>query len=157
MIRSIVACVVSVLIPQIVGALAGFATMSSVNDWYPTLEKPWFTPPDWLFAPAWITLYTLMGIASFLVWRQGWAHGEVRWALGLYAVQLALNAAWSPAFFGAQSPGLGLLVIVPLLIAVVATTRQFWSVSTTAGAMMVPYVAWVAYATALNSSVWWLN
>lgn len=139
------------------GLLGAFATASSVQNWYPTLEKPWFTPPGWVFAPVWTLLYTLMGIAAYLVWRQGWSEGAVRAALIAFAVQLVLNALWSPAFFGLQSAGLGLVVIFFLWVAIIVTIVWFGRVSTVAAWLMVPYLAWVTYAMALNFEIWRLN
>lgn len=147
----------SIGLAQLAGILGAFATSSSVQTWYPELTKPWFTPPDWLFGPAWITLYTLMGIAAWLIYRKDRSKKPVRTALWIYAGQLALNAAWSPAFFGLRSPTLGLLVIVPLLAAITATIAAFRRVSRLAAALLVPYLLWVLYATALNFEIWRLN
>ncbi len=140
-----------------VGALAGLATQASVETWYPALQKPFFTPPDGLFAPVWITLYALMGIAVWLVGRQGLQRAAVRTALGWFAAQLVLNGAWSFAFFGAQSPGGGLVVIALLWIVLAVTTRRFFGLHRGAGGLLVPYLAWVTYAAALNAAIWWLN
>jgi tryptophan-rich sensory protein len=140
-----------------VGAFAGMATRSSVETWYPTLARPAFAPPDEVFAPVWIALYALMGFAAWLVARDGLSRPPVRRALGWFAVQLALNGAWSFAFFGARSTAAGLVVILLLLAALLATTRRFFAVRTAAGWAMVPYAAWVAYAAALNGAIWWLN
>ena len=137
-----------------VGLIAGLATQSSVETWYPTLAKPFFTPPDWLFAPVWTVLYALMGIAAHLVWRR---RPGVQRALVLFGVQLALNAAWSLVFFGGRSISGGLVVILLLLAALLATLVAFWRRSRWAGALLVPYVVWVGYATALNAGIWWLN
>ena len=147
----------AIVICEGVGAVAGFATQSSVNTWYPALTKPFFTPPDWLFAPVWITLYALMGVAAWLVWRQGGQRPVVRTALGWFALQLVLNGAWSFAFFGAQSPGGGLAVIALLWAALVVTTQRFFQLHRGAGGLLVPYLAWVTYAAALNAAIWWLN
>ena len=157
MVKTILQLAVAIAIPEIVGALGAVATASSVQGWYKTLDKPWFTPPNWLFGPAWITLYAIMGVASYLVWRQGWDRPEVRLALVAYAVQLALNAAWSPIFFGLRSPGPALAVIVALWLAIAATTFAFSRVSWWAAGLMVPYLAWVTYAAALNFEIWRLN
>lgn len=147
----------AVVVCEGVGAVAGMATRSSVATWYPTLARPAFAPPDWVFAPVWIVLYAMMGFAAWLVARQGWRRPPVRRALGWFAAQLALNGAWSFAFFGARSPGGGLIVILLLLGALLVTTRRFFSVRRLAGWALVPYVAWVAYAAALNGAFWWLN
>lgn len=155
--RTALSFIVAVLIPEAVGALSGWATRSGVRTWYVDLEKPAFTPPSWVFAPAWITLYFLMGVASWLVWRQGADRPEVRAALGLYAAQLVLNGLWSLLFFGARRPGIALVEIVVLFVLIVATTWRFFPLSRAAGWLMVPYAAWVAFATALNAGIWWMN
>ncbi|QDG49186.1 tryptophan-rich sensory protein [Persicimonas caeni] len=149
---------VSVIIAQLAGIIGAFATRSSVGSWYKTLDKPWFTPPNWLFGPAWITLYTLMGVAAWLVWRKGGFSDEgVRVALIAYGVQLVINAAWSPAFFGARSPMAGLVIIAVLWVAIIVTIYLFAQHSKAAAWLLAPYLAWVTYASALNFEIWRLN
>jgi benzodiazapine receptor len=134
-------------------ALGGLATASSVGAWYAGLAKPSWTPPPWLFGPAWMFLYTTMALAAWLVWRRpgrGWA---LRW----FAVQLALNAAWSPVFFGLRQPGWGFGVIVLLWLAIGGTLVAFWRVTRVAGSLFIPYWLWVTFAMALNFTVWQLN
>ena len=155
--QTIIGILVAVVIAERVGVSGAVATVEAVRDWYPTLEKPWFTPPNWLFGPAWTTLYAMMGVAAYLVWRHGWEQGAVKAALVAYGVQLALNALWSPVFFGLRAPGPGLVVIVALWIAIAVTIVWFGRVSTIAAWLMVPYLAWVTYATALNFEIWRLN
>ncbi len=142
---------------EAVGLLAGWITQTSVTTWYPTLAKPGFTPPNWLFAPVWTVLYAVMGIAAFLIWQTSSDQPAVRTALLLFGGQLALNGAWSFAFFGAQSPLLGLLVITALWGVLAWTTVRFFRIRSLAGALLVPYLAWVTYAWALNAAIWWLN
>ena len=130
-------------------ALGNWATMSSVGDWYQTLERPHLTPPDWVFGPVWTLLYLMMAVAAWLVWRQGgWSGARV--PLLLFIVQLALNTVWSVLFFGLQSPKLALGEIVVLWLMIAATTWAFWKRSCTAGWLLVPYLAWVAFAAVLN-------
>jgi translocator protein len=136
-----------------VGGIAGFATSQSVVDWYPTLAKPSWTPPGWLFGPVWTVLYVMMGVAAWLVWRVG----DARAALGIFAVQLALNMAWSFLFFGAKSPISGLVCIVLLWAAIVATIVAFRRKSGVAALLLLPYLAWVSFATALNTAIVTLN
>jgi tryptophan-rich sensory protein len=145
-----------VLLCEGVGLLAAWATQTSVTTWYPTLAKPVFTPPDWLFAPVWTILYAAMGVAAALIWRAG-RTSAVRRALVLFGVQLLLNGGWSFAFFWARSPGIGLLVIVLLWGVLAATLRAFFRLRTVAGWLLVPYLAWVTYALALNLGIWVLN
>jgi tryptophan-rich sensory protein len=126
------------------------------GEWYAGLEKPVFNPPGWVFGPVWSVLYALMGISAWLVWRRVGFRGS-GWALPLFLVQLALNAAWTPAFFGLHAPGLGLLIIIALWLAILATLLAFWKHSRAAALLLVPYLAWVSFATVLNASLWYLN
>lgn len=139
-----------------VAATGGLLTSRAVPGWYAGLEKPSWTPPDRAFGPVWTVLYVMMAVAAWLVWkRTGLAGGRL--PLGLFALQLALNAAWTPVFFGLKLPGAAFAVIVALWFAVGATTAAFWCQSLPAGALMVPYWAWVGFAMALNFAVWRLN
>ncbi len=149
--------VLAVALPLCVGFVAGRVTAPAVESWYPGLLRPTFTPPSWLFAPVWTVLYLAMGVASWLVWRQGVGAGGGQRALTVYVVQLALNGLWSVLFFGLRSPGLALVEVVILLAAVVTCTVLFFGISAAAGALMVPYAAWTAFATALNAGIWLLN
>jgi tryptophan-rich sensory protein len=149
--------VIAVAVPLAVGGLSGFATSSGVAIWYPTLTKPSFNPPAWVFGPTWTVLYIMMGVAAFLVWREGFGAGKVKLALTLFAVQLALNGLWSILFFGLHAPGWALVEIIALGFAIIATTVLFWRVVPAAGMLLLPYLAWVSFATVLNASLWWLN
>ena len=129
---------------------------TSVNSWYPTLHKPSWNPPAWVFGPVWTFLYLMMAVAAWLIWRlRGFANGAG--ALKLFALQLALNAAWSPLFFGLRNPLAAFLDIVPLWAAILATLISFWRISPVAGALLVPYWLWVSFATALNFTIWRIN
>lgn len=123
------------------------------GEWYAALSKPTWNPPPWLFGPAWTLLYTLMAIAAWMVWKRV-GFGK---PLKLYFVQLALNAAWTPIFFGAHAMGWALVEIVVLWIAILMTLLSFRRVNTTAGWLFVPYLAWVTFATSLNFTLWRLN
>jgi len=149
--------IISLLIPQAVGILSGFATARGVREWYPALQKPGFTPPSWVFAPVWTVLYLMMGVALYLVWRQGTDRPEIRIALAAFAVQLILNGLWSLIFFGARAPGPAFVEIVALWLAIGVTVVLFYGVSRPAAALMVPYWAWVGFAAALNLGIWRLN
>jgi tryptophan-rich sensory protein len=152
--RSIAALAGFVLLCVVGGAASGLATPP--GDWYASIAKPPWTPPPWLFGPVWTLLYLMMGVAAWLLWlRRSEAAG--RRALWLFLAQLALNFAWTPAFFGLRSPGLALAIIVALAVAIVATIAAAWRVRRTAAALLVPYLAWVSFATALNLSIWRLN
>lgn len=137
-----------------VGALGGFFTANSVRVWYPTLTHPPLTPPDWVFAPVWTTLYVLMAVAAWLVWRRGPAGND---GLRLWGWQLLVNAIWSPLFFGVRSPGSAMIVILALLLLVAMTAYMFRRIHRGAGILMLPYLGWVSFATYLNIGFWWLN
>lgn len=147
--------IISIIIPQAVGGLGALVTVSSVQSWYQTINKPSFTPPSWVFGPAWTTLYLLMGIALFLIWKSN--HPMKKTALWFFGIQLFLNGIWSPAFFGLESPILGLIVIVPLWIMIVVCIKVFFPINKAASYLMVPYLLWVSFATALNAAIWYLN
>ena len=136
-----------------VSAVGGAVTATSVGSWYALLAKPAFNPPNWIFAPVWTALYFMMAIAAWRIWRRGGA----RWALSLFALQLALNLAWSIVFFGLRAPGAALAEILVLLLAILATTVVFWRSDRVAGMLFVPYAAWVAFAAVLNAAIWQLN
>jgi tryptophan-rich sensory protein len=153
--NGLIALAVSIAITLAIGASGGLATASSVSTWYVTLTKPAFNPPNALFGPVWTTLYILMAVAAWRVWKSTGAGRRV--ALRLYAVQLALNLAWSMIFFGLRQPGWALIEVALLLGAVIATAAAFWRVDRPAGLMMAPYCAWVAFASVLNFEIWRLN
>ena len=150
------ALVLFLLLTFSVSGMGGFFTSRSVDTWYRTLKKPVWSPPDWLFGPVWIALYAMMAVAAWLVWRKGGFKG-LSPALVLFALQLLLNALWSPLFFGMRSPLAGLVDIIPLWFAILATLVLFLRVSTPAGLLFVPYLAWVGFALFLNLSLWRLN
>lgn len=127
-------------------------TSMSVGDWYPTLNKPSWNPPSWVFAPVWTTLYITMAVAAWIAWRNG---GKV--SLLLFGLQLVLNAAWSAVFFGMRNPGLAFADIVLLWFAILATVVGFWRLSRLAAMLLIPYLAWVSFATLLNWVIWNTN
>lgn len=152
----IISLAVSVLISQAAGAVGSIFTISNIPTWYATLAKPEWNPPNWIFGPVWTTLYTLMGVAAYLVWRyRNSREGKV--ALFVYGIQLALNAIWSVLFFGLRNPALAFAEILVLLAFIIATTVLFWRVDRRAGILMLPYVAWVSFASVLNFAIWQLN
>ncbi|MCQ4334968.1 tryptophan-rich sensory protein [Natronomonas sp. F2-12] len=118
------------------------------------IDRPWFYPPEILFPIVWTLLFTLMGVALFIVWRHGTDQRPVRVAFGTFAIQFALNLAWTPVFFGLQRAGLGLVVIGMLWVAIVATIIVFSRVSRTAAVLLVPYLAWVSFAVVLNYAIY---
>ncbi len=148
---------ISVAICLLVGFLSSFATQSSVNDWYLQLNKPWFNPPSWIFAPVWTLLYILIGIAAGRVWAKGFYHIWVKTALYHFGIQLLFNALWSIIFFGFKNTFGALLIILTLLVLLIFTIKWFKVVSTTAAYLLIPYLLWVCFATALNYKIWELN
>ena len=155
--RDIIKLVVSIVACQCAGLIGSVFTAPSIPTWYAALEKPFFTPPNWLFAPAWITLYLLMAVAAFLIWRRGLGEEGVKCALTVFLAQLVLNALWSVVFFGLQSPLYGMVVIIALWIAILLTIIKFFKLSAAAGSLMLPYILWVSFASALNIAIWVLN
>jgi benzodiazapine receptor len=140
-----------------IGFVGSRVTLPQIPTWYASLNKPFFTPPNGLFGPVWTLLYVMMAVAAWQVWTKA-AHGTDRSrALTAFFVQLALNAVWSPVFFGLHTPAIGLIVIVSLLVALAVTLVLFWRIDRIAGLLLVPYLAWVAFATALNGAVVVLN
>jgi translocator protein len=148
--------VISIILAQSAGIIGSFFTASSVATWYSTLTKPLWNPPSWLFAPVWIALYALMGLAAHLVWQNRTVPGA-KWALTFYLIQLILNALWSIIFFGMKNPELAFIEIIILLVFIIITTILFWRINYIAGALMIPYILWVSFATFLNFTIWKLN
>ena len=132
---------------------AALGALFKPGEWHAALAKPSWNPPNWLFAPVWTVLYLMIGVSGWLVWQRAGLGA----AMGLYAVQLLLNAAWSWLFFGRHAIGLALVDIVVLLAAIVATIAAFLPISSVAAGLLVPYALWVTFATALNASIWRLN
>jgi translocator protein len=140
----------------VVAVSGSMFTPSADPVWYAGLHKPSFNPPSWIFAPVWTVLYVLIAVSAWLVWRRaGWNNG--RRALTWWFAQLALNAAWTPVFFGAHRIGLALAIILSLLVAIAGTILAFRRHHGLAAGMLVPYLAWVVFATLLNASIWRLN
>ena len=157
-IANIIKLVVSCAVPLLVGVTGSlFTTADSLSNWYAKLNKPPFNPPDWIFGPVWTTLYIMMGISAFIIWRKGLDDKVIRIALSCFIVQLFFNAIWTPLFFGLRSPLLGLIDIVLLLNAIIVTIYVFSKISRPAALLLIPYLAWVSFATVLNASLYLLN
>jgi len=148
---------VSVLVCELVGASGTLVSGSGVTVWYPSLTKPAFNPPAWVFGPVWTTLFALLGVAAWLVWRAGLDKRIVRVALGLFAAQYVVQVAWSGVFFGLRNPLGGLVVIAVLWAGIVATVAAFDRVDRRAALLLVPYLVWVSFAAVLNYELWRLN
>jgi benzodiazapine receptor len=149
--------IISIFICLFVGFIGSFFTLPSIPTWYETLQKPSFAPPNWVFFPTWTALFIMMGISLFLVWQKGCEDKKVKTALYLFAGQLILNALWSVAFFGFRSPLLGLMEIIILWIAILATILSFMKLSRTGAYLLIPYILWVSFAAIINFSIWRLN
>ncbi len=149
--RSLPALALFVVLVVLGGMAIGYVTRP--GEWYATLNKPAFNPPGWVFGPVWTTLYVMIGVAGWRLWR---AHHNSR-AMELWWLQLALNYLWSPAFFGLHNPALALVVIVVLLAAIIATIAAAWNPDRTAALLFLPYAAWVGFATVLNATLVALN
>jgi translocator protein len=137
--------------------IGGTGTSAGLDQWYRSLEKPQFNPPDYVFGPVWTLLYTMMGISAYLVYEQGWNKLQVRRALTLYFIQLGLNALWPISFFSLRSTTLGLVNIVLLWIAIMLTIGAFYRISKKSAYLLIPYILWVTFAMILNFSLWDLN
>ncbi|MFP4045917.1 MAG: TspO/MBR family protein [Candidatus Aenigmatarchaeota archaeon] len=149
--------VLAIFICQLAGIIGSVFTVQSISSWYTTLNKPWFTPPGWVFSPVWITLYALMGVALYWIWKEGPEKREVRIALGIFAGQLSLNAIWSILFFGLQNIFVALIEIGFLWLLILFTIVKFYQIKKRAGVILIPYLAWVTIATLLNYYLWLLN
>jgi tryptophan-rich sensory protein len=137
-------------------AAAAFGGLFAPGEWYASLKKPAWNPPSWVFGPVWTVLYTMMAVAAWLVWRRGGFAAQGR-PLAVFLVQLGLNAAWTPLFFGLRRPDLALAEIVLLWLAIAGTLAAFGRVNRAAAWLLAPYLAWVTFATALNYALWRLN
>ena len=155
--NNILKLVTAIIVSELAGIIGTIFTVSAIPNWYATLAKPALNPPSWIFGPVWTTLYLLMGIAAFLVWKKGWEHKGVKVALGVFIFQLILNAAWSIIFFGLHSPLWAFVDIVLMWISIVWTMILFYKISKPAMWLLAPYILWVSFAAYLNYSILILN
>ena len=162
--RDILLLAISIAIPLMAGVIGSIFTAQSVSTWFQTIEKPWFSPPNWLFGPVWTTLYVLMGVSLFLIWRatsttfpKDRRSSRKIAAFIAFGTQLILNVLWSFLFFGLRSPQLAFAEIMILLISIVVAIVIFSRISKLAAVLMLPYVGWVTFASFLNLQIWLLN
>ncbi|MBP4139548.1 TspO/MBR family protein [Flavobacterium geliluteum] len=156
--NKIIRIIIGVILCLAVGYSSSQVTRAGVETWYPTIVKPSFNPPNWIFAPVWTLLFVLMGIAAGLVWDRIKEQNEaVKKALGFFLIQLVLNAVWSYLFFGLKNPMLALIEIALLWLMIYETYLKFIKINKIGGYLLVPYLAWVSFAMILNASIWWLN
>lgn len=149
--------ILSVVFCMLVGAIGAFFTTPAIPTWYAYLNKPFFSPPNWLFGPVWTILYILMGISFYLIWDSTKKGKNKKEALGNFYVQLILNFIWSPIFFGMKNLGLAFVVIVLMWMFILRTIQSFAKLNKKASYLLYPYIAWVSFASILNLSVWILN
>jgi len=152
--------IISLSIPLAAGLIGSLFTMPVIDTWYASLNKPFFNPPSWIFAPVWTILYIMMGIAAFLVWKKsawGWKDNQIAVALLIFDIQLMLNLLWSVLFFAWGSPFFAFLEILLLLFFILFTIIKFKKIDIRAAYLMIPYLVWVMFATVLNYGIWVLN
>jgi tryptophan-rich sensory protein len=155
--NDVIKLVISILASFAAGGIGSLFTLKAIPTWYAGLRKPPYTPPNWVFGPVWTTLYILMGISVFLVWRNGLAISGALLAFTLFWIQLTLNALWSIIFFGMKSKGGGVITIIVLWLLILATMITSFRVSVWTGILLIPYIVWVSIASYLNTGVWLLN
>ena len=155
--NNVIKLIISIAIPLLVGFGGSYFTVTGPGSWYTTIEKPEWNPPGWVFAPVWTTLYILMGIALFLVWKDKTHDPRKRAAIIFFCFQLLLNFAWSFIFFDQHLIGLALADIVLLWLAILITIFLFAKISRLAAWLLVPYICWVSFAGLLNFTIWTLN
>lgn len=143
---------ISLILPQLAGIIGSLFTASAIQTWYAELQRPSFSPPNWIFGPVWVFLYFLMGISAYLIWQK-----EDKKDLGLFWIHLFFNAIWSILFFGLQSPGLALIDIIVIWLFIVVLIIKFWKRSKLASLLLTPYLLWVSFAGILNYYIWQLN
>ncbi len=180
MTQKIIKLVISILICEGAGIIGSFFTAPAIKTWYVSLEKPFFSPPNWIFAPVWTVLFLLMGISLYLVWVKNWRVetpenesakkawnpiSEKLWsgtwreenAVAIFVLQLVLNILWSVIFFGLKLPSIASAEILMLWVAILYTIVNFYRISKSASFLLLPYILWVTFAAVLNLSVWLLN
>lgn len=146
----------AVVVVSAAAMIGAWATSDGTSGWYRRLEKPRWTPPAWVFGPVWTALYGTIAVSAWLVWLRR-DRANIRPASGLFLAQLSVNALWSVLFFGLHRPFLALVDVVLLVGLIAANVRAFWRIRPLAGVMLVPYLAWTAFATALNFAIWRMN
>jgi tryptophan-rich sensory protein len=149
--------IISIAVCVAVGGVSGFFTSSEITTWYAALNKPSFNPPNYLFAPVWTTLYVLMGISFWLIWKSDAPLDMKNKAILLFAIQLILNFFWSIIFFSMHQPGYAFIEVIFLWLFILFSIITFHPISKTAAYLLIPYLCWVSFASALNFSIWYLN
>ncbi|OGM08312.1 TspO protein [Candidatus Woesebacteria bacterium RBG_13_36_22] len=155
--KEILKITVFIVASEFAGIIGSVFTFSSIPTWYASLNKPVFSPPNWIFGPVWTILYALMGISAYLIWEKGIKNKEAISALKLFIIQLILNSLWSILFFGLHSPALAFFEIIILWVFIVLTVIRFYRLVKAAGYLLLPYLFWVTFASFLNLSIILLN
>lgn len=148
---------ISIFICLAIGGVSGYLTSNEIPTWYMTLNKPSFNPPNWIFAPVWTTLYILMGISFWLVWKSSTEEAVKNRAMVFFIIQLVLNFFWSIIFFSFHQLGFAMIEIVLMWIFILFSIISFYPISKAASYLLIPYICWVSFASVLNFAVWRLN
>ena len=156
-IDDIIKLIVSISICQIAGIMGSIFTSPSIPGWYADLQKPLFSPPNWIFAPVWFLLFTLMGISLYLILKENLNDNTVKIGLEIFSFQLILNIGWSFLFFSLQNILYALFEIIILWLAILLTISQFWKINKKSSYLLIPYLLWVTFAAILNFAIWRLN
>lgn len=156
-ISNVLKLIITIVVSQSAGLIGALFTTSSIPSWYATITKPELAPPNWIFGPVWTTLFLLMGIAAYLVWKKEGEPKKVKTALKIFGVQLVLNILWSIIFFGLKNPGGAFIEIIFLWLVILSTIIAFYKVSKVAAYLLIPYILWVSFAMYLNYAIWILN
>lgn len=146
-----------IILCELAGIIGSVFTISAIPTWYETLVKPVFNPPNWIFGPVWTTLYALMGVSAYRIWRMGMKHKNVRDAIVLFLMHLVLNAIWSPIFFGARQIPLAFVTIAIMWLTLITLMFRFEKLDKVSAVLLAPYLAWVSFAMVLNYNLWILN
>ena len=155
--KNLIKLAIALIVPQLAGMIGSLFTFPAIPVWYAGLIKPTFSPPSWFFGPVWVSLFLLMGIAAFIVWKKGLNAKNVKIALSIFIVQLVFNSLWSVLFFGLHNPRAAFIEIIVLILTIIATMVSFSKVSKAAAILLIPYLLWVGFASYLNFSIWELN
>ncbi len=148
--------IISIILTVGLGSLGGLFTIAEIPTWYAGLNKPSFNPPNWIFGPMWTTLYLLMGISFYMIWKIPPSPARTQ-AIRIFVIQFVLNFCWSIIFFSMHQIGWALVEIIAMWVCILLTILQFRKLSTTAAVLLIPYLLWVSFASLLNGSIWQLN
>ncbi len=149
--------IISLALPQLAGLIGALFTVSAIPTWYASLQRPSFSPPNWVFGPAWTILYILMGISIYLIWQRIKEGKKIKSVMFLFWVHLFFNAIWSIIFFGFQNPKLALINIVIIWLFIIILMFKFWKINRWSTYLLIPYFLWVSFASILNYFIWYLN